>query len=334
MSGAEPQARATIEVQGVTYDYPGIRALSGVGFSVAPGSIVAMVGANGAGKSTLLRCMAALDRPLAGEIRIAGADIFEDSRAAHRLLGYLPDFFGLYDELTVRQCLVYRAAALDVEESRQAEAVERAARRMQIDDRMKQRAGELSRGLRQRLAIAQAIIHEPQVLLLDEPASGLDPEARVSLAEVLRELRRGGMTIVVSSHILAELEDYSTHMLILDAGRVVEYSELQGGEAGHGQGPGRARCLLRLVMAEPVAGLAARLSAIEDLENVEGEGRIAQAEAPADPASLHAMLKRILDAGLPLAEFAPLRGSLQDAYIARLQEERRALASTAQGGPR
>ena len=114
MSGGTGQAEPTIEVEGVTYDYPGIRALSDVGFAVAPGSIVAMVGANGAGKSTLLRCMAALDRPLAGEIRIAGADVFEDSRAAHRLLGYLPDFYGRYDELTVRQCLAYRAAALGV----------------------------------------------------------------------------------------------------------------------------------------------------------------------------------------------------------------------------
>ena len=317
-----------IDVAGVTYDYPGIRALSQVGFTVEEGSIVAMVGANGAGKSTLLRCMAALDRPLAGEVRIDGIDVFEDSRYAHRLLGYLPDFFGLYDELTVRQCLAYRAAALDVEASQRDEAVERAARRMQIDDRMKQPAGELSRGLRQRLAIAQAIIHEPPVLLLDEPASGLDPEARVSLAEVLRELRRGGMTIVVSSHILAELEDYSTHMLILDAGRVVEYRRLHAGE---GQ-DGRVRVLLRLVMAEPVPDLARRLAAIPGLETAEGEGRIAQAEVSSDPAALHALMKRVIDAGLPLAEFAPLRGSLQDAYIARLEEERLALASAGRGG--
>jgi ABC-2 type transport system ATP-binding protein len=321
VSDAAFQDGATIEVAGVTYDYPGIRALSDVGFAVAPGSIVAMVGANGAGKSTLLRCMAALDRPLAGEIRIAGQDVFEDSRAAHRLLGYLPDFYGLYDELTVRQCLAYRAAALGVAEIGQTASLDKAARRMQIADRMEQRAGELSRGLRQRLAIAQSIIHEPQVLLLDEPASGLDPEARIGLASVLRELRQGGMTIVVSSHILAELEDYSTHMLILDEGRVVEYRALDGA----GESAGEGRMTLRLVMAEAVPELAAKLAAIDGLAGVEGEGRIAQAEVAADPAAQHAVLRRILEAGLPLAEFAPLKGSLQDAYIARLHAERQAL---------
>ena len=324
MSETASQDRATIEVAGVTYDYPGIRALAGVGFTVEAGSIVAMVGANGAGKSTLLRCMAALDRPLAGEIRIAGQDVFEDSRAAHRLLGYLPDFYGLYDELTVRQCLAYRAAALGVADIGQAASIDKAARRMQIADRMNQHAGELSRGLRQRLAIAQSIIHEPQVLLLDEPASGLDPEARVGLAAVLRELRQGGMTIVVSSHILAELEDYSTHMLILDQGRLVEYRALDG-SVGGGEAAGEGRMTLRLVMAEAVPDLAERLAAIDGLTGVEGEGRIAQAEVAADPTAQHAVLKRILEAGLPLAEFAPLKGSLQEAYIARLQTERQAL---------
>ncbi|MEX0923315.1 MAG: ABC transporter ATP-binding protein [Rhodovibrionaceae bacterium] len=314
-------AEAVIQVAGVTYDYPGLRALSDVGFAVEAGSIVAMVGANGAGKSTLLRCMAALDRPLAGEIRIAGQDVFEDSRAAHRRLGYLPDFFGLYDELTVRQCLAFRAAALGVEGEAQAGAVETAARRLRIDDRMGARAGTLSRGLRQRLAIAQAIIHEPEVLLLDEPASGLDPEARIGLAAVLRALRDSGMTLVVSSHILAELEDYSSHLLILEAGRLVEYRALDGAAAPRASG----RTTLRLVMAEPVEDLAGRLAAVAGLSRIEGEGRIAQAEVPADPAAQHGILKAILAAGLPLAEFAPLRGSLQDAYIARLQTERRAM---------
>ncbi len=321
------QTEAVIQLAGVTYDYPGLRALSGVGFAVEAGSIVAMVGANGAGKSTLLRCMAALDRPLEGEIRIAGQDVFEDSRAAHRRLGYLPDFFGLYDDLTVRQCLSYRAAALGVAGQTLEAAVDTAARRLRIADRMGQRAGALSRGLRQRLAIAQAIIHEPQVLLLDEPASGLDPEARIDLAGVLRELRDGGMTIVVSSHILAELEDYSTHMLILEAGRLVEYRPLSGGGA---RGPA-GRVTLRLVMATEVEDLSARLSAIGGLGQIEGAGRSAQAEVSTDPAAQHEILKAILAAGLPLAEFAPLRGGLQDAYIARLQAERQAPGLTSAG---
>ena len=142
-----------IRVEHLIFDYPGHRALDDVSFEIAPGTITALVGPNGAGKSTLMRVCSGLERPFAGRVRLQDIDVHESPREAHQRMGYLPDFFGLYDDMTVRQCLEYRAAAQGVSKQNQCDAVDRAAARMQLTDRLDQRAGELSRGLRQRLAI-------------------------------------------------------------------------------------------------------------------------------------------------------------------------------------
>ncbi|MDD1606888.1 MAG: ABC transporter ATP-binding protein, partial [Methylococcaceae bacterium] len=211
-----------INVEQLIFEYPNLRALDEVSFHIPQGSITALVGPNGAGKTTLLRCMAALDQPMSGNIRIDGIDVLEHPRECHRIIGYLSDFFGLYDRLTVRQCLHYVARAQGIADEDCEAAIAKVSKGLYITDRLDVLAGTLSRGLRQRVAIAQAIIHSPRVVLLDEPASGLDPEARHELAELFLELQKQGMTLLVSSHILAELEAYSTDMLVLRQGRIIE----------------------------------------------------------------------------------------------------------------
>ncbi|VVC82742.1 DNA mismatch repair protein MutS [Sideroxydans sp. CL21] len=204
-----------IEITNLTFDYPGHRALNDVTLTVANGSVTALVGPNGAGKTTLMRCIAGLETPLTGTITVADMDVSDRTRDVHRVMGYLSDFFGLYQDLTVARCLEYAAAAQGLPEADIPAAIERTARQLNLIDRLQQTSGSLSRGLRQRVAIGQAIIHQPKVLLLDEPASGLDPEARASLATLFRQLQADGMTLLVSSHILSELDEYSTHMLAL-----------------------------------------------------------------------------------------------------------------------
>jgi ABC-2 type transport system ATP-binding protein len=210
-----------IEVRDLVYEYPSKRALDGVSLSVAKGTITALVGPNGAGKTTLLRCLAALEPPYAGAAAIDGLDTTGSPREIHAKLGYLPDFYGLYDALSVRRCLSYAARSHGIAPDETADAVETAARRVGLLDRLETPAGELSRGLRQRLAIGQAIVHEPKVLLLDEPAAGLDPQARRDLSALLIALKDAGMTLLVSSHILSELEDYCSEMIIIENGHVV-----------------------------------------------------------------------------------------------------------------
>jgi ABC-2 type transport system ATP-binding protein len=305
-----------IEVSQLTFDYPRNRALEEVSLSVSANSITALVGPNGAGKTTLLRCLAGLEMPLAGSIEVAGVDVLTDSRHAHERLGYLSDFYGLYDRLSVAQCLDHHAAIRGVAKARRSEAIAGTLERLGLADRLTDKAGTLSRGLRQRLAIAQAIIHQPQVVLLDEPASGLDPEARIALAAVLRELRDEGMTLVVSSHILAELEDYSTHLLILDGGRVVEHRALEG------LAEGQRSVMLRLEFSRPVADFSDRLAGLEGTSELRCEGKVALLRGPAEASEREALLARIVAEGLPLCGLAIDEESLQETYIARLQSLR------------
>jgi ABC-2 type transport system ATP-binding protein len=296
-----------IAVRGVAYDYPTARVLHAISFEVAEGAVLALVGPNGAGKTTLMRCMAALDAPAEGTITIAGADTRADPRAVHAALGYLPDFFGLYDELTVRQSLVYAARSRDVPAAAAEQAALEAAGRVQLSDRLDARAGQLSRGLRQRLAIAQTIVHRPRVLLLDEPAAGLDPEARRALSDLITRLAGEGMTIVVSSHILAELEDYSTQMLMVRDGRIA-------GDGVVAAGVSEDAAVVRVQLAAPRDDLAAVFA---------GLGVIAQSVG-ADEAQLLVsgggeaeaqLLARLVAAGLAVRAFSPMRRTLEQTYL-------------------
>ena len=302
-----------IEVKDLVFEYPGKRALNGVSFRIEPGNITALVGPNGAGKTTLLRCMAALEVPLHGEVHIDGENINEDPRACHRKLGYLSDFFGLYDELSVRQCLLHAAASRGILVNEQARVVEQAAIRLDIADRLEIKAGALSRGLRQRLAIAQAVVHEPQILMLDEPASGLDPEARHSLAELFLTLRDQGMTLVVSSHILSELDEYSTDMLVLRDGRILSHDLIE-------QKTEKIINLL-LLLTEPCSGFPALLSDLPGVSAVNGDDSSAIISFIGDVADQHQLLKSLLDQGLPVCSFAEQQRNMQSAYLESVRHE-------------
>jgi ABC-2 type transport system ATP-binding protein len=312
-----PAGASAIAVRDLGFDYATRRALSAVSFAIAPATITALVGPNGAGKTTLLKCLAALHRPLVGAVTVAGIDVLAAPRAAHRHIGFLPDFYGLYDALTVERCLRYFAAAHGVPPALRAERIRSTARALGIEDRLAQRARSLSRGLRQRLAIAQAIVHDPPVLLLDEPAAGLDPDARAELSGLLRGFRAASKTIVVSSHILSELEDYSTDMLILRDGRVVDHAPIAGPAA-----PAEAR-RLRLALAAPLDDLASRLAALLDGARViAADASAAEFEFRGDARAQHALLRKLLDAGLAIAAFEEVRRTMQDVYLDRVHDRR------------
>ena len=302
-----------VVVENLIFDYPGRRALADVSLTIDRGTITALVGPNGAGKTTLLNCIAALALPAAGHIRVDGIDVHEAPRNAHARMGYLADFFGLYAELSVKRCLDYRARALGIPADLRAGAIVRAAERLGLADRPKERAGTLSRGLRQRLAIAQAIIHEPPLVLLDEPAAGLDPAARLSLSAVFRELQAQGMTLVVSSHILAELQDYSSHMLVIDNGRVIEHRPV-----GDTATPGGRRAV-RVRIAASDARFAETMRAIDPTALVTEDGLDARVTVPGDVAGDAELLRRLVELGLPVVEFGPAGEGLQDAYLALLK---------------
>jgi ABC-2 type transport system ATP-binding protein len=296
-----------IDVEHLVFEYPGIYALNDVSLSIRRGDVTALVGPNGAGKTTLMRCLAALDQPISGAIRIAGVDVLAHPRETHRKVGYVPDFFGLFPELTVWQSLHYYARAHGVTGDGVEPAIRKAAGRLQLLDRMEQKTRTLSRGLSQRVAVAQAIVHEPEVLLLDEPASGLDPEARKHLADLFLELQANGMTLIVSSHILAELEAYATSMVIMREGRVVEHTRL-------GQRP-EALVTLSLTLSREAVDLLETLRAQAGVQHVKGSTMSAAFQYSADKGAQAALLRDLIDHGLSVCSFGEEKTNLQDAYL-------------------
>ncbi len=309
-----------IEVSDLTFDYPGFRALDRVNLSIEPGTVTALVGPNGAGKTTLLRCIAALETPLSGTVRVAGLDVYESPREAHRLMGYLSDNFGLYSELSVAQGLEYAARSQGLASSAVPAAVRNTAQRLGLSDKLHNRASALSRGQRQRLAIGQAIIHAPQVLLLDEPASGLDPEARSSLAQVFKALQTQGMSLLVSSHILAELDEYSTHMLALSQGRVLEHRALNLPDAsGHLTQPRRR---LKLEFIESAMSLAPWLGQQAQVHSVRAEGHGLEIEFGGNASAQAALVAACVHAGHQLVSIALVTENLQQSYLKSLAAER------------
>ena len=297
-----------VEVEGLNFDYPDKRALFDVSFSIDQGAVVALVGPNGAGKTTLLRCLAALDRAHSGKIVIGGVDVAHDPRAAHHMTGYLSDYFGLYDALTLRQCLTYmawcqRIPALDV-----GKRVIDVADEVGITDRLEEKAGTLSRGYRQRLGIGLALIHDPRLLILDEPASGMDPDARIALSRMMRNLRKQGKTIIVSSHILTELEDYCTDMLVIKDGRVAHQVGLDSYAAQNirtlrigvtNLGPAH----LDIIMKQPDVAVTAT------------DENLVTCEFAGDREGLQKLLRDLVGAGVPVFSFTSQQHKLQDAYL-------------------
>lgn len=309
-----------IEVSNLTFDYPGFRALDRVSLSIASGSVTALVGPNGAGKTTLLRCIAALDTPVSGTIRVMGLDVFESPREVHRLMGYLSDNFGLYSDLTVAQGLEYAARSQGLPAAAVPNAVRATAQRMGLGDKLGNLASALSRGQRQRLAIGQAIIHEPKVLLLDEPASGLDPGARGALAQVFKALQAQGMSLLVSSHILAELDEYSTHMLALNQGRVLEHRALGG--AASAAGTGATERVLSMEFVQTTETIAPWLQAQSHVRLRHFEGNLVEVGFSGDRTAQAALVGACVAAGHAVVSIASVTENLQQSYLKSLAAER------------
>ena len=338
-------SKPVLQVSALNFEYPGKRALTDVNFTLEHGAVLALVGPNGAGKTTLMRSIAGLDDPMSGSITLDGVDVIADPREAYRKLGYLSDFFGLYSALTVRQSLLHAAGMRALDEATQQAAMLRTAERLGLTSRLDARTDTLSRGWRQRVAIGQAMVHSPQVLLLDEPAAGLDPEARIGLSALFRQLRAEGMTLIVSSHILAELDEYSSHMLAIKDGRAVEFRQLEATIetgvtlrivlaqapadvatflallAAHGITDAHAIAAASMGSAAPTSTATAVGSAASDAAfgTVPAAGWSAHGNLRGGPEPQAALLKALVGEGFPVIEFAVVRENLHDSYLRSMQ---------------
>ena len=215
-----------VRATGLVKRYDRTLAVAGLDLDIAEGEIFGLVGPNGAGKTTTLKILATLLVPDSGDAEIAGASVRRHPNDVRRVLGFMPDSFGVYDDMKVWEYLDFFARCYGISAERRRRMIGDLLELVDLGPRRDTYVAGLSRGMQQRLCLAHALVHDPAVLLLDEPASGLDPRARVELRELLRELRSLGKTILVSSHILPELEELCTSVAIIDRGQVLVHGRV------------------------------------------------------------------------------------------------------------
>jgi ABC-2 type transport system ATP-binding protein len=305
-----------ITVENLTKIYGTRAALDHVSFEVPEREIFGFVGPNGAGKTTTLRILAALLEPTQGRAFIGGADVTRDRDKVHSRIGYMPDFFGVYDQLTVGEYLDFYAACYQLPKQRRQKIVDDLLALIGLSERKGQLVDTLSRGLKQRVCLARALVHDPAVLLLDEPASGLDPRARVEMREILKELRGMGKTIIISSHILPELTELCTMIGIIDHGRMRATGPVA--EVIARLTSGRRLRIKVLGPNEEAAGILTPLPSIQKVEVTDG---LIEAEFQGDEAGASDILLALTKAGVRVTSFSEIEGGLEDAFLKATSEE-------------
>jgi ABC-2 type transport system ATP-binding protein len=302
-----------ISTEGLTKFYETHPAVREVSLFVPAGETCALVGPNGAGKTTLLKMLAGLLRPTSGKIEVAGVEVGAYPKRLHRIVGYVPDTFGLYDDLSVGHLLEYFARAHEVPRESIGKRIDGVLGLTNLAGKRDAQVGSLSRGMRQRLVIAKTLLPAPKVLLLDEPASGLDPHARVELRDLIRQLAALGTTILVSSHILTELADFSTSVIIMERGRVARSGRIDAlVEQLAGGTPVRAE----LLSPEGAARLAEDLGSRAGVIRVKIEGATVDFTFTGARAELAALHRGLAAAHDGLVSFYERRLTVEDVFLA------------------
>ncbi len=217
-----------VQTFGLTRMFGNLAALSGLDLTVNRGDLFGFIGSNGAGKTTTLRILATFLAPSAGRALVLGHDVVRDADAVRHVIGYMPDFFGVYKDMEVTEYLDFFGACYKIPTAQREKTVNDVLELVGLSEKKGALIGALSRGMQQRLGLARVLIHDPQLLLLDEPASGLDPRARIEMMAVLQELQRLGKTIIISSHILSELQTLCNRVAIIEKGRLIYSGAVQG----------------------------------------------------------------------------------------------------------
>jgi ABC-2 type transport system ATP-binding protein len=218
---SSPAPDAFVEIQNLRVHYGKVMAVRGLSLHIPKGEVFGFIGPNGAGKTSTIKVLATLLKPNSGIVRIGGINVQRDPQQIRRMIGYVPDFFGVYEDLTANEYLHFFAAAYKIDRNKRKQVVADVLALTDLTHKAESPVDALSRGMKQRLSLARVLLHDPELLLLDEPASGLDPRARIEMRELLKELRNMGKTILISSHILHELSHLCTHIGIIEAGQMV-----------------------------------------------------------------------------------------------------------------
>lgn len=269
-------------------------AVRNLDFQIPEGSIFALVGPNGAGKSSTIKMLATLIEPTAGRIMIDGFDAQLEPQAVRQRIGYLPDHFNLYEDMTIERCLDFYGSSFGLARKWRRHRIGELLELLDLSVKQKNKIKNLSRGMKQRVGIARALLHKPPVLLLDEPASGLDPAARVRLRKLLFRLREEGVTILISSHILTELSTFCDSMAILQQGKLLDVGRID--ELQERLGGGTVPYVLELLSGMDTA--QRRLKEIFAAQGIERRGRALRFRYSGRPEDSAALLEDMIRAGV------------------------------------
>ncbi len=308
-----------VEIQNLSKRFGRRAAVDNISLSIEQGEIFGLVGPNGAGKTTTMRMLVTLLQPDKGEIHVGGHSVQKNPRAVRRIIGYMPDSFGVYGDMTTQEYLDFFGACYQIEPAKRAALIDDLLELVELSHRRNDMVDTLSTGLKQRLGLARVLIHDPEVLVLDEPASGLDPRARVEIRELLREIARLGKTILFSSHILADVAQLCTRVAILENGQLAAVGSLEQLNASLIPHRTLQIGLLKTIDPQQARLTLATLPGIVDarpLEGLQDSTRIAfEADFDGDDLALHALLQEMLARGLPLVQLSEDTQTLEEVFL-------------------
>ncbi len=299
-----------VETLGLGRLYGANVALSALDLRVEKGDLFGFIGSNGAGKTTTLRILATFLAPSTGVARVLGHDVVRDADAVRHNIGYMPDFFGVYKDMEVTEYLDFFGACYRIPSAQREKTVADVLELVGLSEKTGALIGALSRGMQQRLGLARVLIHDPQVLLLDEPASGLDPRARIEMMAILQELQRMGKTIIISSHILSELETLCNRVAIIERGRLIYTGPVQG--VRDQMSTGRVFWVKVLGEAGGAVELLKVRSEVESVEVVEGRVKVMLKDHEVDPGFVAEVLVR---GGVRLAGLEEEELGLEEVFL-------------------
>lgn len=282
--GSNGIAVPAVQTTNLTRVYGNMVALNALTLTVNRGDLFGFIGSNGAGKTTTLRILATFLAPSGGKAEILGHDVVRDADRVRHIIGYMPDFFGVYKDMEVTEYLDFFGACYKIPSAQREKTVSDVLELVGLTEKKGALIGALSRGMQQRLGLARVLIHDPQLLLLDEPASGLDPRARIEMMAILQELQRMGKTIIISSHILSELQTLCNRVAIIEKGKLIYSGPVQGVRDQMGTG----HIYWVKVASEPEKAIDLLKSHphVSEVEQVDGQMKVTLASQDTDPSFL------------------------------------------------
>jgi len=300
-----------IELQDLHRHFGSTRAVNDVSFAVARGQVFGYIGPNGAGKTTSMRILATLDSPTAGDAYVDGFSVIDDPDRVRRRLGFMPDFLVAYANVNVHEYLDFFARAYRLRGKDRPRAVDRVMEFTGLDKLAEKPTTALSKGMKQRLALGRALIHDPAVLVLDEPAAGLDPRARIELRAMIRALANQGKTVLVSSHILTELAEICDVVGILEQGRLLAVGTVDEIHRRH-EDP---RSLVEIRLLGDAASLGKWLAERQEVDDLVLDGQCVRFSHRSAPKEDAALLRAMIEAGFDIVAFGTKRQSLEDVFM-------------------